>query len=60
MWGGEQVVSSQSSVVSSQPPVPNPQAAISYTPSHLADRIRALLVTNSEHGAVTALCADLI
>jgi len=46
------VVSCQFSVVSSPPPV-------SYTPAHLAERIRAAIVTGGERKTITALFADL-
>ncbi len=55
--GGREVASSQFSVVSSQPPTP--QLPISYTPPHLAERIRAAVVTDGERKTITALFADL-
>jgi len=38
-------------------PAPRPPAA--YTPAHLADRIRAVTVTDGERKTITALFADL-
>jgi class 3 adenylate cyclase/tetratricopeptide (TPR) repeat protein len=60
VWIGEQqVVSAQLSVVSPQHPAPNTQSPISYTPPHLADRIRATSVTDGERKSITALFADI-
>jgi class 3 adenylate cyclase len=80
VWVGEQpVVSSQHSVVSreqedkqrsqvphSRPLIPDPQPPISYTPPHLAERIRAEQAALEARGAsdgerktITALFADL-
>jgi class 3 adenylate cyclase len=38
---------------------PNPQPPITYTPPHLAERIRAVSVTDGERKTITALFADL-
>jgi class 3 adenylate cyclase/predicted ATPase len=53
-------------VVSPQPPTPNPQPPVAYTPPHLAERIRAEQVALEARGAadgerktITALFADL-
>ena len=46
--------SCQFSVVSSQSPPP-----VTYTPAHLAERIRAVSVTDGERKTITALFADL-
>ena len=61
-----QVSSSESQVSSSQPLAPNTQPPISYTPPHLAERIRAEQaaleargVTDGERKTITALFADL-
>ena len=65
VWVGDQrVVSTQLSVVSSSHPLapqtPNAELPpVSYTPSHLAERIRAVLVTDGERKTITALFADL-
>jgi hypothetical protein len=67
VWVGEQpVVSSQLSVLSPQFPAPNPQPPVTYTPPHLAERIRAEQValeargaTDGERKTITALFADL-
>ena len=73
VWVGEQpVVSSQQSVVSREkedrqrshvtnprPLIPDPQPPSSYTPLHLAERIRATTVTDGERKTITALFADL-
>jgi len=53
------VVSSQLSVVSPQPPAPSTQSPIAYTLPHLAERIRAVNVTDGERKTITALFADL-
>ncbi len=45
--------------VSLQPPASNPQPPIAYTPSHLAERIRAAAFTDDERKTITALFADL-
>ena len=64
--GASLVVSHQSSVVSPQSPSPNTQPPISYTPPHLAERIRAEQAALEARGAsdgerktITALFADL-
>ncbi|MBI3249453.1 MAG: AAA family ATPase [Deltaproteobacteria bacterium] len=60
VWAGAApVVSSQLSVVSPQPLAPSTQHPISYTPPHLAERIRATSVTDGERKTITALFADL-
>src|SRR6476620_9560012 len=47
VWIGEhRVVSSQLAVVSPQHPAPNTQPPISYTPAHLAEHIRAAVITD--------------
>jgi class 3 adenylate cyclase len=60
------VVSSQWSVPNPQPLTPNTQPPVSYTPKHLAERIRAEQaaleargVTEGERKTITALFADL-
>ena len=50
--GEGEVVSSHMSVASPQPPA-------SYTPAHLAERIRAASLTDGERKTITALFADL-
>src|SRR5262245_30673364 len=60
VWtGDQQVVSSQSSGVSPQPPASRSQSPIAYTPLHLAERIRATAITDGERKTITALFADL-
>ncbi|MBI3757393.1 MAG: AAA family ATPase [Deltaproteobacteria bacterium] len=67
VWVGDvSVVSHQSSVISPQSPTSNPQPPISYTPAHLAERIRAEQAalearsgTDGERKTITALFADL-
>jgi class 3 adenylate cyclase len=44
---------------SPQHPTPNTQPPVSYTPAHLAERIRATVVTDGERKTITALFADL-
>jgi class 3 adenylate cyclase len=52
--------SPESQVLSpSQSPTPKTQPPIAYTPAHLADRIRAVTVTDGERKTITALFADL-
>jgi predicted ATPase/class 3 adenylate cyclase len=46
-------------VPSSQSLTPNTQPPVFYTPAHLADRIRAVAVTDGERKTITALFADL-
>jgi len=54
------VSSSKFQVPSSpQHPTPSIQSPISYTPLHLAERIRAATVTEGERKTITALFADL-
>ena len=61
------VPSSKFQVQSSQPPtvvscqfsVLSPQPPVTYTPAHLAERIRAVSVTDGERKTITALFADL-
>jgi len=64
--GETEVASPRFSVVSSQPPTPNTQPPSSYTPAHLAERIRAEQAaleargsTDGERKTITALFADL-
>ena len=61
VWVGEgQGASSQSLALSSpQSSAPSLQPPSSYTPQHLADRIRAATVTGGERKMITALFADL-
>ncbi|MBI3757158.1 MAG: AAA family ATPase [Deltaproteobacteria bacterium] len=61
VWiGAAPVLSPESRVLSlPQPPTPNPQPPISYTPAYLAERIRAVTVTDGERKTITALFADL-
>ncbi|MBI3797317.1 MAG: AAA family ATPase, partial [Deltaproteobacteria bacterium] len=61
VWtGATPVPSAESRVPSpSQSPTPPPQPPITYTPAHLADRIRAVTVTDGERKTITALFADL-
>ena len=47
----------QAEVVSAQVTAVSPQPPISYTPSHLADRIRAATMTEGERKTITALFA---
>jgi class 3 adenylate cyclase len=54
-----QVTSDQLSVASPQPLTPNPQPPAAYTPPHLAERIRAVSLTEGERKTITALFADL-
>ena len=42
-----------------QPPTPNTRSPISYTPAHLAERIRAVSLAEGERKTITALFADL-
>ncbi len=57
----EQVQSSKSKVQGQkdQPLAPNTQPPISYTPPHLAERIRAASLVDGERKTITALFADL-
>ena len=70
--GEREVVSSQFTVVSPQHPTPSTQhlssglrtlnpelPPVSYTPPHLAERIRAAVFTEGERKTITALFADL-
>ncbi|MGE4096602.1 MAG: hypothetical protein AB7G75_37895, partial [Candidatus Binatia bacterium] len=59
--GSEDVPSPRSKVQSQkdQSLAPSPQPPITYTPAHLADRIRAVNVTDGERKTITALFADL-
>jgi len=67
VWaGGQTVASSQLSVPSPQPLIPNTQSPVAYTPPHLAERIRAEQAALAARGApdgerktITALFADL-
>ncbi|MGE4091449.1 MAG: adenylate/guanylate cyclase domain-containing protein [Candidatus Binatia bacterium] len=45
--------------MSTQSPTPNPHPPVSYTPAHLADRIRSVTITDGERKTITALFADL-
>ncbi len=49
----------QSSVQKNQSPPPELRPPVSYTPPHLAERIRAVTVTEGERKTITALFADL-
>ncbi len=42
-----------------QSPTPEPPLPVSYTPAHLAERIRATVITDGERKTITALFADL-
>src|SRR5262245_6679513 len=42
-----------------QLPAPNAKPPVTYTPMHLADRIRAVTITDGERKTITALFADL-
>ena len=54
------VASSQSSVPGIQSPIPNPQPPLSYTPSHLANRILSGKTTlEGERKIVSVLFADI-
>src|SRR5262249_29509530 len=44
---------------SPQPPMSEPRPPVNYTPTHLADRIRAVAVSEDERKTITALFADL-
>jgi hypothetical protein len=67
VWvGASPVPGSTFQVASSQPPVPHPQPPITYTPKHLAERIRAEQAameargaTEGERKTITALFADI-
>ena len=68
VWNGASPVLSPESRVLSPPqsPAPNPQAPASYTPPHLAERIRAEQAAMESRGSaegerktITALFADL-
>jgi len=61
VWmGATPVLSTESRVPSSpQSPTSKPQPPITYTPVHLADRIRSVSVTDGERKTITALFADL-
>ncbi len=54
-----QVPSSQLLTSNTQPLVPELRPPVSYTPPHLAERIRAVTVTDGERKTITALFADL-
>ena len=59
VWTGEQpIVSSQQSVVSNSS-ITEPRPPVSDTPTHLADRIRAVAVTAGERKTIASLFADL-
>ena len=61
VWVGES--SPESRVKTANPPDSSPQTLdpkpISYTPPHLAERIRAVEITDGERKTITALFADL-
>jgi class 3 adenylate cyclase/predicted ATPase len=61
VWtGGTPVASAESPVpTSTQHPAPNSQPPIAYTPPHLAERIRAVNISDGERKTITALFADL-
>src|SRR5262249_26796899 len=67
VWNGpELLATAQASAVSPQPPIPNTQLPVSYTPLHLAERIRAQQqameargATDGERKTITALFADI-
>src|SRR5215510_11101856 len=67
VWNGpELLATTQASEVSPHLPIPNPQLPVSYTPPHLAERIRAGQVAMEARGAsdgerktITALFADI-
>ncbi|MBI3756824.1 MAG: AAA family ATPase, partial [Deltaproteobacteria bacterium] len=61
VWASATPVLSPESRVLSPPqhPTPNTQPPSSYTPPHLAERIRAVTVTDGERKTITALFADL-
>ena len=61
VWvGATPVLSPESRALSApHPPPSNPKPPIAYTPTHLADRIRAVSVTDGERKTITALFADL-
>ncbi len=56
---GFNVSSFQPLTPNTQPPAPEPRPPVSYTPQHLAERIRAVTVTDGERKTITALFADL-
>ncbi|MGE4096252.1 MAG: adenylate/guanylate cyclase domain-containing protein, partial [Candidatus Binatia bacterium] len=59
VWVGEEPgARSQQSVVSSSS-IPETQPPVAYTPVHLAERIRAVSVTDGERKTITAVFADL-
>ncbi|MBI3756658.1 MAG: AAA family ATPase [Deltaproteobacteria bacterium] len=61
VWTGvAPVLSPESRVLSPlQSPAPSTQSPSSYTPAHLAERIRAASLTEGERKTITALFADL-
>jgi class 3 adenylate cyclase/predicted ATPase len=61
VWSGTAPVPGSTLQVSSSlhPPTPNPQSPVSYTPPHLAARIRAASLAEGERKTITALFADL-
>jgi class 3 adenylate cyclase len=61
VWTGATPVTSAEPRVPRPPQsrTPKPQPPIAYTPTHLADRIRAVAVTDGERKTITALFADL-
>src|SRR5262249_6290364 len=58
-WVGERSVVSSPSIPNPQLLTPDLRPPVSYTPTHLADRIRAVAVTDGERKTITALFADL-
>ncbi len=61
VWAGAApVLSAESRVLSSsQLAAPDAKPPISYTPAHLAERIRAAVITDGERKTITALFVDL-
>src|SRR5262245_61342495 len=61
VWVGTAPTQSPEARVPSVPQSPalEPRPPVSYTPQHLAERIRAVMVTDGERKTITALFADL-
>ena len=59
VWVGQSSPGSKVQSQKDQPLAPSTQYPVSYTPQHLADRIRAATVTDGERKTITALFADL-
>src|SRR5712671_5306418 len=57
--GASLPIQPQPQVLGSKSPIPNTQPPRSYTPPHLAERIRAATLTEGERKTITALFADL-